>query len=59
MTEVFIVYDTSRKGSGGWGFHRVATFRALENAERFIEGCPELTISRERPTVRDMGLCRD
>lgn len=58
---VYAVYDRSKKRSGGIGWHRVATFVQLENAERFLkqEGNEDYFISCNTATVQDIGLARD
>lgn len=57
---VFHVYDRSRRGTAT-RWHRVATFRDPENADRFLEkeGREELFISCNTATVKDFSLARD
>lgn len=56
---VFVIYRRKRLSTGGW--HRVATFRNEEGANMLLEtmGDPQLFVSCETATVRDLSLVRD
>lgn len=57
--EVFVVYRRKHLADGRW--HKVATFRKKENAEKFLEeqNDPQMFMEVGTATVKDLSLARD